>query len=298
MKILLLGPSGQVGHELCRALEPLGEISAFDYPEVDLARPNSLSALVRSIAPQVIVNAAAYTAVDRAESEPEVAELINARAVGVLAAEAASIGAWLVHYSTDYVFAGTGCTPWVESDEAVPVNAYGRSKLGGDELIMRSGCRHLILRTSWVFAARGKNFVRTILRLAAERDELRVVNDQYGVPTSADFLADATAHTLTHALRRGDECSGLFHAAPAGEATWQSVACAVVESALRMGASLTVDPSRVKGIPSTEYNFSAKRPLNSRLNTSRLQSTFGLHCPDWRFSLDRVVGELVQLGSC
>ena len=297
MKILLIGKNGQVGWELQRSLRPLGEVTAFDCPEIDLGKPESLPAIVRQVKPRVIVNAAAYTAVDKAESEQDVANRVNGDSVGVLAREAAAIGAWMVHYSTDYVFDGTGTRPWTEADSTNPVNAYGRSKLLGEQQLAASGCRHLLFRTSWVYAARGHNFVRTILRLAAERDSLRVIADQHGVPTSAELLADVTALALHQVCREGaagDARAGTYHLVPRGETTWHGIAVAAVEEALAAGAALKCTPDRIAPIPTSEYPLSAPRPANSRLSVDRVEQAFGIRCPDWREQLLRAVQSLCR----
>jgi dTDP-4-dehydrorhamnose reductase len=297
MKILLIGKNGQVGWELHRSLSPLGEVVALDHPEVDLGKPDSLPALVRQVKPQVIVNAAAYTAVDKAESEMEVASRVNGDSVGVLAREAAAIGAWMVHYSTDYVFDGTGTRPWTEQDATNPVNVYGRSKLLGEQQLAASGCRHLLFRTSWVYASRGHNFVRTILKLAAERESLRVIADQFGVPTPAELLADVTALAIRQvrsAGSAGEASAGIYHLAPRGEATWHAIAVAAVEAALAAGAALKCTPDRIAAIAATEYPLPAPRPANSRLCVDRVEQAFGMRCPDWRAHLPRVVTELLK----
>ena len=297
MKILLIGKNGQVGWELQRSLLPLGEVVAFDHPEIDLGKPESLPAIVRRLKPKVIVNAAAYTAVDKAESEQDVANRVNGDSVGVLAREAAAIGAWMVHYSTDYVFDGTGTRPWTEADSTNPVNAYGRSKLLGEQQLAASGCRHLLFRTSWVYASRGHNFVRTILKLAAERESLRVIADQFGVPTPAELLADVTALAVRQAGsagEAGDACSGINHLAPRGETTWHGIAVAAVEAALAVGAALKCTPDRIAAIPTAEYPLPAPRPVNSRLSVDRIEGAFGIRCPDWRAHLTRTVTELLK----
>jgi dTDP-4-dehydrorhamnose reductase len=295
MRILLLGSGGQVGHELRRSLALLGDVVALDHPQVDLADPRGLPPIVRSASPDVIVNAAAYTAVDRAEQEPDVAHTVNATSVGVLADEALARGALLVHFSTDYVYPGTGEQPWSETDPTAPVNAYGRSKLAGDVAIAQSGCRHVILRTSWVYASRGKNFVRTILRLAKERDQLRVVNDQFGVPTSASFLADVTARVIDrHMMGGGGGGAGVYHAVPGGVTTWFGVAGAVLERARLRGFVPRLLDGGLMPCTTAEYPLPAARPMNSRLDTARLRRDFGLQCGDWRDDLHRVVDELME----
>jgi dTDP-4-dehydrorhamnose reductase len=295
MRILLLGSGGQVGHELRRSLALLGDVVALDHPQVDLADPRGLPPIVRSASPDVIVNAAAYTAVDRAEQEPDVAHAVNATSVGVLADEALARGALLVHFSTDYVYPGTGERSWTEVDATAPVNAYGRSKLAGDVAIAQSGCRHVILRTSWVYASRGKNFVRTILRLAGERDHLRVVDDQFGVPTSASFLADVAARVIDrHMMGGGGGGAGVYHAVPGGVTTWFGVAGAVLERARLRGFVPRLSDGGLMPCTTAEYPLPAARPMNSRLDTARLRRDFGLQCGDWRDDLHRVVDELME----
>jgi dTDP-4-dehydrorhamnose reductase len=294
MRILLLGSGGQVGHELRRSLALLGDVVALDHPQVDLADPRGLPPIVRSASPDVIVNAAAYTAVDRAEQEPDVAHTVNATSVGVLADEALGRGALLVHFSTDYVYPGTGEQPWTETDTTAPVNAYGRSKLAGDVAIAQSGCRHVILRTSWVYASRGKNFVRTILRLARERDQLRVVDDQFGVPTSAPFLADVAARVIDRHMGGGSVGTGVYHAVPGGVTTWFGVAAAALARARLRGFVPRLLDGGLMPCTTAEYPLPAARPMNSRLDTVRLRRDFGLQCGDWRDDLHRVVDELME----
>ena len=294
MKILLLGKDGQVGWELQRSLAPLGELVALGSGDReplsgDLRDPDALAATVRAVAPQLIVNAAAYTAVDRAEAEPAHASLINGSAVGARARAAKGADAWLVHYSSDYVFDGSGSTPWREDDRPAPLGAYGRSKLEGEELVRASGCRHLLFRTSWVYAARGANFARTMLRLARERDALRVVSDQVGAPTGAELLADVTSH----AMRRAEpQLAGTYHVAAGGEASWHTVARHAIARARERGAHLRVADDAIAAIPSAAYPQAARRPANSRLDTTKLRSTFDLALPPWQAGVDRVVDEL------
>ena len=289
MKILLFGGSGQLGWELQRALAPLGEL-ALAGREVDFARPEALNQAVRAARPDVIVNAAAYTAVDKAESEPEVAHAVNALAPEQLAREAASLGAWLVHYSTDYVFDGSGHEPRDEGAPTGPLSVYGRSKLDGEERIRASGCRHLILRTSWVYAARGGNFARTMLRLAGERDSLRVIDDQIGAPTGADLLADITAHALRTA-QRDEALAGTYHAVAAGETSWYRYACFVIDWAREQGLALKVAPGAIEAIPTSAYPTPAQRPLNSRLSTRKLRDAFELALPPWQDGVRRMLTE-------
>ena len=295
MKVLLLGKNGQVGWELQRSLQQLGEVVALDIPEIDLGDPDSVGRTVEALRADVIVNAAAYTAVDRAESDEATATRVNGESVAVLARIAAAQGAWLVHYSTDYVFDGSGSGPWRESDVPAPLNAYGRSKLAGERAIQASGCRHLVFRTSWVYAARGHNFVRTILRLAAERESLRVIADQHGAPTSAEFLADVTTHAISRVGREpGSEVGGTYHLTPRGETTWHGIAKAAVGRAIELGCTLQVTPERISAIATSDYPLPAPRPGNSRLCVDRVERDFGIRCPDWRIHLDRTVAELTK----
>jgi dTDP-4-dehydrorhamnose reductase len=295
MRILLLGKDGQVGWELQRALAPLGNLTALDRSDAmplcgDLSEPARLVETVRWLRPDVIVNAAAHTLVDQAESEPELARAVNATAPGALAREAAACGAWVVHYSTDYVFDGTGSTPWTEDDPTGPLNVYGQTKLEGEQLIRASGCRHLIVRTSWVYASRGNNFARTMLRLATERDSLTVIDDQHGAPTGADLLADVTAHALRAAMRRPD-LAGTYHLAASGETTWHGYARFVVEWARAAGQPIKVQPEAIRAVPSTVFATAAKRPANSRLATGKLQQAFNLVLPDWQVGVGRMLTE-------
>jgi len=299
MKILLLGKDGQVGWELQRALAPLGELRALGRADADLAHPESLRAPIAAFGPDMIVNAAAYTAVDKAESDAAAARSVNALAPGVLAEEAAARGAWLVQYSTDYVFDGTKEGAWVEGDPTNPLSVYGRTKCEGEERIRATGARHLILRTSWVFAARGGNFAKTMLRLAKERDSLNVVADQHGAPTGAALIADATALAL-HSLRDAGPAalamSGTYHLAAAGATTWHGYAQHVLAAALAQGARLRATPQAVLPVASAAYPTPAARPLNSRLDTRLFEATFGLRMPDWRDHVDRLVAELARTG--
>jgi dTDP-4-dehydrorhamnose reductase len=295
MKILLLGKNGQVGWELQRALAPLGEVVALDRHGDqglcgDLADAEGLVRTVRTVAPDVIVNAAAWTAVDKAETEQGMARRINAEAPAVLAREAAVLRAWLVHYSTDYVFDGSGTAPWTETDAAAPLNVYGQTKWEGEQAIIQSGCNHLIFRTSWVYAARGCNFAKTMLRLAREQNALSVIDDQTGAPTGADLLADITAHAIRTASGRAD-VSGVYHVASQGEVTWWGYANFVFEQARAMGETLQV--TTVTPIPTSAYPTPAKRPLNSRLAIQKLQSVFGVHMPPWQDGVRRMLTEVL-----
>ena len=296
MNILLFGKGGQVGWELQRSLAPLGRIVALDWqPEgrlcgdfTDLA---GLAACVRAVAPDVVVNAAAHTAVDQAESEPERARTINALAPAVLAAEAARLNAWLVHYSTDYVFDGSGDTAWREGDATGPLGVYGRTKLAGEQAVARHD-RHLIFRTSWVFAARGNNFARTMLRLANEREQIKVVADQIGAPTGAELLADVTAHAIRR-VRQQPDLAGLYHLVAAGETSWHGYARHVIERARQAGQAIRVAPDAIVAVPSSAYPAPAPRPLNSRLDTRKLQTAFDLRLPDWQDGVDRMLEEIL-----
>jgi len=296
MKILLFGKGGQVGWELQRSLAPLGELIALDadsqQPCGDFTRLDDIAQTVRTIAPDVIVNAAAYTAVDKAESEPELVRTINALAPGILAREARKLGSWLIHYSTDYVFDGSGSKPWVETDPTAPLSVYGSTKLTGEEAIRAAGCQHLIFRTSWVYAARGGNFARTMLRLAQERERLTVIDDQIGAPTGADLLADATAHAIRMARQR-PELSGLYHLAAAGETSWHGYACFVLDHARQAGIELKATTENVLPVPTSAFPLPARRPLNSRLDTSKLQTTFDLHLPLWQTGVARMLDEIL-----
>ena len=290
MNILLLGKGGQVGWELQRALAPLGTVIAHDLDTADFSQPEQVAALVAAVRPDVIVNAAAHTAVDKAEGEPELARLINATTPGAIAREAAKLGALLVHYSTDYVFDGSGSAPRDETAPTAPLSVYGSTKLEGEQLIQASGCPHLILRTSWVFGARGGNFAKTMLKLAAEREALKVINDQVGAPTGADLLADVTAHAI-RGIQARPELSGLYHMVAGGQTTWYDYARFVIEWARAKGVAIKVEPGAISPVPTTEYPTPARRPLNSRLNTTKLQQAFGLTLPDWQSGVERMLTE-------
>jgi dTDP-4-dehydrorhamnose reductase len=297
MKILLLGKNGQVGWELQRSLAPLGEIISLDADSKDFCGDFSnlqgLTETVRKIAPDIIVNAAAHTAVDKAESEPDLVRTINALAPTMLAMEAKRLGAWLIHYSTDYVFDGSGDKPWLETDSTGPLNVYGATKLEGEQFIRQSGCKHLIFRTSWVYATRGGNFAKTMLRLAQERDELSIINDQIGAPTGADLLADITAHAIRAALLK-PELSGLYHLAAAGETSWHGYASLVVDFAQKAGVTMWITPEDVRPVPTSAFPTPARRPLNSRLDTTKLQNAFGLHLPYWQAGVTRMLTEILE----
>lgn len=296
MNILLTGKNGQLGFELQRALAPLGRIVAVDREECDLAESEAIRSLVRSVRPDLIINPAAYTAVDRAESEPELAAALNATAPAVLGEEARRIGAWIIHYSTDYVFDGTSSRPYRETDVPNPLNVYGRTKRDGD-LALRQCCpHHLIFRTSWVVGAHGNNFAKTMLRLAAERDSLSIVADQFGAPTSAALLADVTAQIVGRVLRAGLSGFpfGLYNLSAGGVTTWHAYARFVVEQALEAGTPLTIQPSRIRAITTAEYPLPARRPANSQLDTTLFRSTFGLTLPDWQQGLHHILQQILR----
>jgi dTDP-4-dehydrorhamnose reductase len=293
MKILLLGKGGQVGWELQRSLAVVGDVVALDHDDGgDFTQPDRLLARVQAIAPQVIVNAAAHTAVDKAESEPELARQINAATPALLAIEARRLGALLVHYSTDYVFDGSGSQPRDEEAPIAPLSVYGATKAEGEDGIRASGCQHLILRTSWVYAARGGNFAKTMLRLAAEREQLKVIADQVGAPTGADLLADVTAHML-RAARVNPALTGTYHAVAGGETNWHDYARFVIEFARARGKAIKVAPEQILPIPTSDYPTPAKRPLNSRLSTAKLQQRFGLTLPSWQQGVERMLTEIL-----
>lgn len=296
MKILLFGKRGQVGWELQRSLAPLGQLIALDHGgdgplRGDFTDLAGLADCVRAVAPDVVVNAAAHTAVDQAENEPALARQINTLAPGILAEEAQRLGAWLVHYSTDYVFDGHGDTPWRENDLTGPLGVYGQTKLEGEQRVARCQ-RHLIFRTSWVYAARGSNFARTMLRLARERDRITVVADQIGAPTGAELLADVTAHAIRRA-RDQPELAGLYHLAASGETSWHGYARHIIETARQAGQTIRVAPEAVQAVPSSAYPLPAPRPHNSRLDTRKLQVAFDVTLPDWQHGVDRMLNEIL-----
>jgi dTDP-4-dehydrorhamnose reductase len=294
MKILLLGKDGQVGWELQRTLAPLGTLVACGRDEANLEDLDGLRGLIAHHRPDVIVNAAAYTAVDKAESEPDKARAVNAHAVGMLAQQAADTGAWLIHYSTDYVFDGEKTAPYVEDDPTGPLSVYGRTKLEGEQLIRQSGARHLIFRTSWVYATRGGNFAKTMLRLAHEKDTLSVVDDQHGAPTSAALIADISALALYRVARIPDAepLAGTYHLAAAGTTSWHEYAKYVLELARAAGAGLKAGPDDVKPIPTAAYPVPATRPKNSQLDTAKLVRSFDLRLPEWQYHVRRLVDTL------
>jgi dTDP-4-dehydrorhamnose reductase len=296
MKILLLGCAGQVGWELQRSLAVLGEVVALDRRSTplcgDIGQLQALAQTVRTVRPDVIVNAAAHTAVDRAEGEPELARLLNAAAPGVLAHEALALDALLVHYSTDYVFDGSGTAPRDEQAPVAPLSVYGQTKLEGEQAMQASGCRHLIFRTSWVYAARGGNFAKTMLRLAQERERLTVINDQWGAPTGADLLADVTAHAIRH-VQRHPQDQGLYHCVAGGATTWHAYASEVIDQALQLRPDLHWPVREVVPVPTSAFPTPARRPANSRLSSDKLQRTMGLYLPPWQQGVARMLREIL-----
>ncbi len=293
MKILLLGKNGQVGWELQRSLAPLGEVLALDRNSTthcgDLSNLEGLAETVRVFRPQVVVNAAAYTAVDKAESDSSTAHLVNALAPEVLSQACATLGALLVHYSTDYVFDGSGQTPWLETDATGPLNVYGHSKLAGEQGIAKQGAKHVIFRTSWVDGTEGGNFAKTMLRLAQERDKMAVINDQFGAPTGAALLADITAMCL----QQPQALSGIYHLAAAGETTWHAYAEYVLQTAKRLKPEMAYKVKEVAAVPTSEFPTPAQRPLNSRLNCSKLQNDLQCQLPDWQKGVDSMLSKIL-----
>ncbi len=297
MKILLLGANGQVGWELQRALAPLGSVTALGRNGGgglcgDLTSLDALAETVTAVRPDTIVNAAAYTAVDRAESEPDLAYLVNRDAPAVLARAAKACDALLVHYSTDYVFDGSGTQAWRESDPTSPLNVYGKTKLAGEQAICESGCRHLVFRTSWVYAAQGSNFIRTMLRLAAERDVLQVVEDQAGAPTGAELIADVTAHAIQIAAEQS-ALGGTYHLVARGQTNWHGYASFVIEQARQAGWPVKVHRENIKPVGSEAFPAPAQRPGNSRLCVDKLENSFRLTMPKWHIGVQRVLSEII-----
>jgi dTDP-4-dehydrorhamnose reductase len=298
MKILLLGKNGQVGWELQRSLAPLGEVLVLDRHSLDycgdLSKPDQLVQTVLAYKPDFIVNAAAHTAVDKAESEPELAKVLNTDAASALAKAAAQVGAWLVHYSTDYVFDGSGSHARQEGEGTGPLSVYGQTKLDGEKAIVASGCKYLIFRTSWVYAARGGNFAKTMLRLAQERDTLTVINDQHGAPTGADLIADVTAHAMRRVLNTHNlSLSGVYHLVASGETTWHGYASHVIEKAKATKPELGWKVTGIAPVPTSAFPTPATRPLNSRLCTQKLQEAFGMVLPPWQQGVDRMLTEIL-----
>lgn len=292
MKILLLGKNGQVGYELQRSLVPLGTLVAISRHDTggDLSQPQAVAERIIQERPQVIVNAAAYTDVDKAECDAEMCRIVNAIAVKAMAQAAANLGALLVHYSTDYVFSGVGKRPWLEADLPDPLNVYGQTKLEAEQMISASGCQHLVFRTSWVYGSRGRNFAETILRLAQEREQLQVINDQYGAPTGADLIADVSAHVLRATLAN-PELDGFYHLVAAGETSWYNYAIYCIEQARAAGLPIKVRSDGVRAVPSSVFRMKAQRPCNSRLSIAKLQQQFGLQMPNWQVGVNRMLGQ-------
>ncbi|MFE0584996.1 dTDP-4-dehydrorhamnose reductase [Pantoea vagans] len=292
MDILLFGKNGQVGWELQRALAPLGNLIVVDRQSTDYCgdfeNPAGLAETVRRIKPAVIVNATAYTAVDKAESEQDKARLVNATSIEALAAVAEETGAWLIHYSTDYVFDGSGNQPWREDDATAPLNTYGETKLEGEQAIVSTMTKYLIFRTSWVYAAKGNNFAKTMLKLAKDRESLSVINDQSGAPTGAELIADSTAHAIRVALE-DQAVAGIYHLVASGETTWYAYATKVIEFARAQGVELQVQT--INAVPTSAFPTPAQRPANSRLNTEKFQQAFGLNLPDWTVGVERMLLE-------
>jgi dTDP-4-dehydrorhamnose reductase len=295
MKLLLTGKNGQVGFELQRALAPLGEIVAVDHAECDLSDAEAIRALVRRVQPDVIVNPAAYTAVDKAESDQDTAYAVNAVAPGVFGEEAARLNALVVHYSTDYVFDGNKVGAYSEDDTPNPQSVYGQSKLAGEQALQASGAKHLTFRTSWVVGAHGNNFAKTMLRLAVDRDSLGVVADQWGAPTSAALLADVTAQLIRQHALAGDHTFpyGVYHLVAGGETNWHDYACYVIEAARAAGKPIKVTPDNIKAITTADYPLPAPRPANSRLDTRKLQDTFGLILPHWQLGISHILEQIL-----
>lgn len=298
MKLLILGRDGQVGTALTQVLAPLGEIVAYGRDGADFAQPEWLGGMVRRERPDVIVNAAAYTAVDKAESEPELARLVNAEGPAALARAAAETGAWLIHYSTDYVFDGAKPAPYVEDDTTAPLNVYGATKRDGELAIAGAGGRHLIFRTSWVHAPGSNNFIAKMLSLAQSRDELKVIDDQIGAPTSARLIAEVTRRAIEQMARGRPLAAGVYHLTAAGQTSWNGYARFVIGEALRRGLTLRAAPERVLPVPTSAFPTPARRPHNSRLSTHKLRAALGIELPDWQVdvlgTLDTIVPETTR----
>ena len=293
--ILLLGKNGQAGWALASRLALIGKLITWGRHEADLSRPDTLEALLDTVSPTIIVNAAAYTAVDRAESEPALAHTINAEAPAVIARWASQHGAWFIHYSTDYVFDGTKSEPYREDDPTAPLNVYGHSKLAGEEAILASGAPAIILRTSWVYGLHGHNFLKTMLRLAHERTELRVVNDQIGVPTGTQLIADVTSWIVRRLIDEGEKTlAGIYHLAPQGQTNWYDYARLVFDVAHRYGAPLALPEDGLQPIPTSAYPTPAQRPLHSLLATEKLMHTFDISLPPWQDEVERTTEILVN----
>ncbi|MGE8363294.1 dTDP-4-dehydrorhamnose reductase [Cupriavidus sp.] len=295
--LLVTGSNGQVGFELRRSLAPLGNVIALDRAACDLSRPDTLRQLIRQYRPDVIVNPAAYTAVDKAETDADTAFAVNGAAAGVLAEEAKALGSLLVHYSTDYVFDGRKAGPYVELDAVDPQSIYGKSKLAGEQAIAASGATALVLRTCWVAGAHGGNFAKTMLKLGRERDSLRVIADQFGAPTTAALIADVTAQIIARHWLAGDRAAfpaGIYHLAAGGETTWHAYATEVLRYAASKGVALKANPESIVPIPASEYPLPAPRPANSRLDTSKLRETFDIHLPDWQQGIHLLLDQILS----
>ncbi|HEY3431904.1 MAG TPA: dTDP-4-dehydrorhamnose reductase [Rhodocyclaceae bacterium] len=293
-RLLILGKNGQLGWELQRAVAPLGEVTAWDRNSADLSRPETLAAQIDALRPGIILNAAAYTAVDKAEAEPELARRINSEAPKALAEVAEKIGARLIHYSTDYVFSGEQATPYRETDPTGPNCVYGSSKLAGEQAVLAAGANHFVFRTCWVYGRHGGNFLKTILRLAKERKELRVVADQVGAPTPAALIADVSAQVIARCLHQGNAIKGgLYHLSAAGHTSWHGFASTIVEQAIAAGIPLALATSNIAAITTAEYPLPANRPANSRLDCSRLENDFQLTLPDWRLPLTNILSDIL-----
>lgn len=296
MKILLFGKNGQVGWELQRSLAPLGEVVALDRASTafcgDLNDLDGIRQTIKALRPTAIVNAAAYTAVDRAESESALCHRINALAPEAMAMEAAELGAWIIHYSTDYVFDGSGQRPWTETDGKAPLSVYGATKAEGEERVTAACTAHLLLRTSWVYGQHGVNFINTMLRLGQERERMTIVADQYGAPTGADLIADVTAHVLAGAIRRPN-LAGIYHLTPQGETTWHAYAAYVLDVARAGGLPVK---AALEPVASSAYKTAARRPHNSRLNNNKLETAFGLQLPAWQHGVARMLAGKVPSG--
>ena len=298
MKILLLGSNGQVGWYLQKCLAPLGDLKVCNLGDVNFNNLNNLQKTVRDFCPDIIVNAAAYTDVDKAESEINEAFQVNFNALDLLAREAKLIDAWLIHYSTDYVFDGKKLDPYHEKDKTNPKSIYGKSKLQGENAIIESNCKYLILRTCWLYSIRGRNFLKTILNLAKEKSELRIVNDQIGAPTSAEMVANVTSLCIYKIIQDralSHDISGVYHLASSGRASWYDFAKHTLYQAQKCGDIFLANPENIIGINSSELLLPAKRPLNSLLNSDKLCKTFNLQLPSWEVTLDKLIKELYFL---
>lgn len=294
MKILLFGHTGQIGWALQRALAPLGEVVSCGRKDVDFSQPAALKKFLEAQDCDIIVNAVAYTAVDQAESDADLARTVNQDSVAILARHAARMSIWLVHYSTDYVFDGTAPRPYVETDAPHPLSVYGQTKWLAELLIADAGCRYLIIRTSWIHSARGTNFVKTILKLASENQELRVTDDQFGAPTSADLVADVTAHALHQVLRDSQSASGIYHLAASGEVSWYEYARWLIKQASTLGFPLATTPDRVIPVTMTDFLRPARRPANCRLDTTKLVQQFAIQMPHWTDGAFRTMQEIAE----